>query len=307
MKTHHNKSKHIHKGVSGNNKRTIFEVKDPSELMNFLMNSMPGKSRNSIKSFLAHRQVFVDNKVVTRHDHPLRPGQQVLVDRNLQHAEITHNELKILFEDAFIIVIEKEHGLLSVPSGARKEITAQGILNELVKKIKPDYKVFPVHRLDRATSGVMMFAKNIRLQHEMRDNWMKIVSERTYMAVVQGQVERDKDTVISWLKENMGKIMYSTKDTINGKKAVTHYKVLNRSKKYSLLEVELETGRKNQIRVHMQDIGHSIVGDEQYGATENPINRLGLHARVLAFQHPVSGEKMRFESPVPRSFLSLVK
>jgi len=162
-----------------------------------------------------------------------------------------------------------------------------------------------LHRLDRDTSGVMMFAKSEKIQQLLQNAWKEAVLERSYIAVVEGLVTKEEGTITSWLTESKAFIMYSSRTPNGGQKAVTHYQVLKKNKNYSLLEVKLETGRKNQIRVHMKDIGHSIIGDKKYGATKHPIGRLGLHARVLAFTHPVTGEEVRYETDIPKVFLSL--
>ena len=164
-----------------------------------------------------------------------------------------------------------------------------------------------VHRLDRDTSGVMIFAKSEKAQDILQTTWNDSVKERTYVALVEGNVKKDSDTIISYLAENKAMITYSTDNEEEGKKAVSHYKVLKRNKNYSLLEVNIETGRKNQIRVHMQDLRHSVVGDKKYGSTKNPIKRLGLHAHTIVFKHPITKEVLSFTSKIPEAFLSLFK
>jgi 23S rRNA pseudouridine1911/1915/1917 synthase len=271
----------------------------------FLLEQLPGLGRNKVKSLLEHGQVSVNGEVITRFDHPLEIGRQVVINRNKTVPADEYSGLKILFEDKAIIVIEKEAGLLSVASEKEKEKTAFRILSGHVKIQNLKNRIFTVHRLDRESSGVMMFAKTKEIQTALQENWEKAVRERLYTVVVEGRVRGKSDTITSWLKENKIHRMYSSPIPGDGQKSVTHYKVLKTNDKYSLLEVLLETGRKNQIRVHMQDIGHPVVGDEKYGAISNPLKRLGLHAHVLTFYHPVTGEEMRFESPVPKQFLRL--
>jgi len=159
--------------------------------------------------------------------------------------------------------------------------------------------------LDKDASGVMMFAKSINVQEIMQRNWQQNIVDRRYSVLVEGKIENDEGTHISWLKESSALIMYSYKWDNGGQKAITHYKVISKNEDYSLLEVKIDTGRKNQIRVHMKDLNHSIVGDKKYGSTQNPIKRMGLHAMSLAFTHPITNENLKFESPVPKSFLSL--
>ena len=182
-----------------------------------------------------------------------------------------------------------------------RDRTAYGILSDYVKKENPKNKIFIIHRLDRETSGVMMFAKSEKVQRLMQESWNDTIKERTYVALVEGVPQPPKGTVTSYLKESKALIVYSSQNPDNGQLSITNYTVLKSTADYALLELELETGRKNQIRVHMQDIGHPIAGDSKYGAETNPIGRLGLHAEVLAF------EPMKFDAPVPKTFLAMVK
>ncbi len=290
---------------TGKDKKTCLEVTEQAELMKFLVAGLPDKSRSDIKSLLAHRQISVDNEVITQFNHPLEISQQVVVNWTKVLIEKQPEGLSIVFEDPYIIIIEKQAGLLSIATTTEKEQTAYSILSEHVKKRDPKNKIFVLHRLDRDTSGVMMFAKSEKIQQLLQNAWKEAVLERSYIAVVEGLVTKEEGTITSWLTESKAFIMYSSRTPNGGQKAVTHYQVLKKNKNYSLLEVKLETGRKNQIRVHMKDIGHSIIGDKKYGATKHPIGRLGLHARVLAFTHPVTGEEVRYETDIPKVFLSL--
>jgi len=294
-----------HTNHSERSKKITIQVSEANELLKFIIDKLPGKSRNSLKSFLVHRQIKVDNKIITRYNHPLKPGQQVVIQSGRGQEEFKHRDLKILFEDRYIIVVDKKAGLLSISTATEQEKTAYSILNSYVKKENPKNRIFVVHRLDRDTSGVMMFVKSSEVQHSLRSNWKESVKERNYIAVVEGFVEKDEDSVTSWLKESKDLIMFSSRKTNDGEKATTHYKVIKKNKKYSLLSVTLETGKKNQIRVHMQDIGHSIAGDVKYGSTSDPVKRLCLHANVLSFIHPVTKKEMKFESPVPNEFVAL--
>ncbi len=288
-------------------RKSKFLVSEPAELMKFLMEKIPDQARNNIKSILTHRQVTVDDKVVTQYNHPLQPGQEVVVNWSLVRNEARDRNLKIIYEDSDIIVINKPAGLLSMASDEEKIFTAYHNLTDYVRKYNPDNRIFIVHRLDRDTSGVMLFAKKEWAKHALQDAWKDILVDRAYIAIVQGRVKEEEGTVKSWLKETKSRLMYSSAIKGDGQEAITHYRVLQSTSKYSLLEIRLETGRKNQIRVHMQDVGHSIIGDKKYGSTTNPIGRLGLHAHVLAFKHPVSGEIMRFETEIPKKFSSLFR
>ncbi|SHI71783.1 RluA family pseudouridine synthase [Desulfosporosinus lacus] len=286
---------------------TYLEVTEPAELMKFLMVKLPTKSRKDIKSLLAHRQISVDTEIITQFNHPLAEGQQVVVNWEKVLIEEQPQGLTIVFEDPYIMIIEKQAGLLSIATATEKEQTAYSILSDHVKKRDSKNKVFVLHRLDRETSGVMMFAKSEKVQQLLQKAWKEAVLERTYVVVVEGMVTKEEGTITSWLTESKAFIMYSSRTPNDGQKAITHYRVLKKNKHYSLLEVKLETGRKNQIRVHMKDIGHSVIGDKKYGATKHPIGRIGLHARVLAFKHPITGEVVRYETDIPKEFLNLFK
>lgn len=286
---------------------TRLEVSEPAELMEFLIGKMPSQARNNIKSLLTHRQVQVDGEVISRYNHLLQVGQEVMIHWSLIRDEGSDRSLKILYQDSEIIVIDKPAGLLSIASDQEKEITAYRQVRDYVSEADPEERIFIVHRLDRDTSGVMMFARNESIKHVLQDSWKEIVVDRAYVAVVEGGISDKQGTVKSWLKETKTRLMYSSGRAGDGLEAVTHYRVLQTNAKNSLLEIRLETGRKNQIRVHLKDMGHSIIGDKKYGSTTNPIGRLGLHAHILAFKHPVSGRVMRFETEVPKKFTSLFR
>jgi 23S rRNA pseudouridine1911/1915/1917 synthase len=283
-------------------KESRFTVEQPSELMKFLITSMTHKSRNAIKSILARGQVSVNKHEITQYNHPLHTGDIVTVEWNKTLAEDKPLGLDILHEDDDIIVIHKEAGLLSIAGGKEKDLTAHKQLMEYVQKSDKKNRVFIVHRLDRDTSGVMVFAKHEKAKLTLQNNWQDAVLERSYVGLVERQVKKAKGTIESWLKESKTLMMYSSPTPNGGQQAITHYKVLEATNDYSLLEIHLETGRKNQIRVHMQDIGHPLVGDKKYGSKIDPLKRLGLHAQILEITHPVTGRTMRFESPVPESF-----
>ncbi len=292
---------------AGKERQTRLLVSEPMELMQFLIEKMPNQARNNIKSLLTHRQVLVGEKVVTQYNYPLLIGQEVVVNWSLVRDEEQIKGLKIIYEDSEIIVIDKPAGLLSIASDIEKKYTAYHQLTEYVRHTNAENRIFIVHRLDRDTSGVMLFAKNEEVKHLLQDAWKDIVVDRAYVAVVGGQVEKKAGTIKSWLKETKTKLMYSSSIAGDGLEAITHFQVLQTVSKYSLLEIRLETGRKNQIRVHMKDIGHSIIGDKKYGSTTNPIGRLGLHAHILSFKHPVTGELMCFETEVPKKFARLFR
>ena len=282
-------------------------VAEPAELMAFLLTKLPHKNRNNVKSLLRNKQILVDDRVYTQFNHPLQPGQTVTVAANRVPETTQYRGLTILYEDPSLIVINKQAGLLSMATDKERDRTAYGILSDYLKKQDSNNKIFIVHRLDRETSGVMMFAKSEKVQQLMQESWNATTKERTYVALVEGTPEPARGTITSYLRESKALIVYSSQNPDNGQLAITNYGVLKANNGYCLLKLELETGRKNQIRVHMQDIDHPIVGDAKYGATTDPIGRLGLHAEVLAFEHPITGEPMRFDAPIPKSFLSVVK
>lgn len=291
----------------GTDRRTQLPVTEATELMSFLIASLPRQSRNNIKSLLTRGQVSVDGQIIRQYNHPLQPGQEVMVDSSPVWGKVVAQGLKILYEDSSLLVVDKPAGLLTIATDSEKENTTYHHLMDYVREKNPDNRIFIVHRLDRDTSGVIVFAKQEEVKRRFQEHWKELIAERAYIAVVDGPVSNREDTVRSWLLETKTKHIYSSSKPGDGLEAVTHYKVLQASSQYTLLEIHLATGRKNQIRVHMQDIGHPIVGDKKYGSAINPLHRLALHARVLAFAHPVSNQPMRFETEIPPQFLALLK
>lgn len=284
-----------------------FKVEEQTELMKFLIEKLTGKSRNNIKSLLKNRQVLVDGVFISQFNHPLNVGQEVMISES-RFSDKDMKGIKVVYEDEYVIAIEKESGILTIATDKERNKTAYNMVKKYVKAKNPLEKLFIVHRLDRDTSGVMIFAKTEEMQQILQTNWQEMVLKRTYVAVVEGKVEKKSDTIISYLKENSAFVTFSSKTQIEGsKKAITHYTVLRRSKGYTLVDAEIETGRKNQIRVHMQDLGHSIVGDKKYGSTTNPLGRLGLHARSIIFKHPKTGKILSFETGIPTKFTRMFK
>jgi len=298
------------KKTAENRKGASFQVKENAVLMEFLMAQMPGKSRSKIKLLLSRKQVLVDGLPISQFNHPLVHGQNVEISKGKQEtyrAVKQARALSIVYEDTELIVIEKPAGLLSIGTEKEKRATAYSLLSDYVKQQDPENKIFVVHRLDRETSGLMMFAKSEEIKYHLQELWANTVIERTYIAVVEGYVKEEEGVISSYLVEGKTFVVHSSQNSKAGKKAITHFKTLERKRGYSLLKVNLDTGRKNQIRVHMQDIGHSIVGDKKYGAIGSPLKRLGLHAQQLSFAHPLSGKKIFFESKIPEEFLKLFK
>lgn len=297
--------------MNGRDKKTIkklddsflYKVEESIELLPFLLKVLSNRSRNSVKSILARGQVKIDDYIVTQYNYSLQPRQTVAVLKN--KAAIREDKLTgltIMHEDEDIIVINKDAGLLSIASLKEKELTAHNKLMKYVGNKDRQNRVFVVHRLDKDTSGVMMFAKSEKIKRILQNDWKERVKERLYAALVEGKVLKEKGYISSWLKESSTHLMYSSPRKNDGLQAITHYKTIQSNNAYSLMEISLETGRKNQIRVHMQDLGYPVVGDKKYGSTKNAIGRLGLHAKALSFLHPTSGELLRFEADMPNIF-----
>ena len=283
-----------------------FRVTEKMELIQFLMKAMHGISRNRAKAYLVNRLVLVDNTITT---HPLamvQPGQTVQLDRSKQKMSFHSNDLGVVYEDPYLLVIDKRAGLLSMSNNTRQQ-TVQMVLNRYLEKGGSRYTSHLVHRLDRDTSGLMIYAKDVMTQRSLIEGWQQLVTDRRYVALVTGEFDKKQGAIRSWLTEDKRFITHSSPTDNGGKYAVTHYNVLRSGNGYSLVELDLETGRKNQIRVHMSDMGHPIVGDFKYGSSDESLRRMGLHAYILAFRHPVNGKYLRFETPIPESFEKALK
>ena len=254
-----------------------FNVVEKSDLLSFLMDKMHGISRNRVKALLTNRVVLVDNKITTHPLTELRPGQIVQLDRSKHKMAFRSNDIGIVYEDPYLLIIDKRAGLLSMSNNTRQE-TVQTVLNRYLEKGGGRNTSHLVHRLDRDTSGLMVYAKDVQTQQSLIRGWQELVTDRRYIALVSGELEKQEGTVRSWLTEDKRFVIHSSPVDNGGQYAVTHYRVLESNGKYSLVELMLETGRKNQIRVHMADLGHPVVGDRKYGSEDDSIRRLGLHA-----------------------------
>lgn len=283
-----------------------YEVNEEKPLLEFLIEAMPQRKRTVIKSLLAHNQIAVNGQPVKQFDTPLSPGDEVKANLTREFKVFYNRRLKIVYEDDDIIVVNKGYGLLSMGNDKVTDGTAYSIVRDYLKWKDPRNKLFIVHRLDRDTSGLMVFAKNIEAKERLQYNWNNMVISRKYLAVVEGEPEPADGEVRSYLAENSRYEVYSTDKPGEGQLAVTRYRTLKSRNGYSLLEVELDTGRKNQIRVHMKDLGHPISGDRRYGAKSSPIHRMALHAQTLRFIHPITRKDMNFTTPVPASFSKMV-
>lgn len=283
-----------------------YVVKEPCGLLEFLFKTFPGQSRNSVKSLLGSHRVSIDGAPVTQFNFKLYPGDTVIIS-NTAIRKKTRSNLPIIYEDNDLIVINKPSKLLSVPSDNEKGSTAFRMVNDYLQQKDKHNRAFIVHRLDEDTSGVLMFAKNIKMANALTDgdNWNNLTKKRGYYAIVEGILDKKEGRITSYLKKNAQNMMYSSKKKGDGQLAITNYKVIQESKLYSLVDVNIETGRKNQIRVHFGDMGHYIIGDDKYGEPSNPIKRLGLHAYELDIVNPLSGKLMKFKAPMPKEFNSL--
>lgn len=274
-------------------------VKENEILIEFLKKMFSNLSKNSVKSLLHNEKVFVNGNMTTKYNYELNVGDVVEI------REKVAKNIDIIYEDKDIIVINKPSGLLTVATEKEKNKTTYHLVMEYLKKKNKNNRIFVIHRLDKDTSGIIMFAKNERAKHLYQDNWNDIVKKRCYYAVIDGKMENKEGTIKSYLKEN-GNMVYSVKDR-SGKLAITEYKVLKERKNISLLDINLKTGRKNQIRVHMKENKTPILGDLKYGEKSKLINRLALHAYKLELVNPVTKKLLTFEINMPNEFKMLFK
>lgn len=279
----------------------VYTVAQPTTLLPFLLSSVKGKSRNNVKSLLSRRLVAVDGVPVSRFDTPLAPGQQVaILPSSAPRADAL--PFPILYEDEHLIVVNKPAKLLSVATDKEKARTAYHMVTDYVKARRVGDRIFVLHRLDRDTSGVLMFARDPETKELFQSHWNEMVTRRGYLAVVEGTPRPDRDTIRSFLVETDTHLSFSGAPGKGAKEAITSYQVVKTGGGYALLDINIETGRKNQIRVHMKELGHPVAGDKQYGARTNPIGRLCLHANELSFTHPATGEQITFKAKMPRDF-----
>jgi len=285
---------------------SYYTVEEQAPLLEWLLGHV-GQTRSKVKATLQGRGVKVDGKTVSQFDFMLQPGMKVAVSNTKRNQQGFKNRyVKIVYEDHWLIVIEKAVGILSMAAG-HSTLNVKSVLDDYFKKSRQHCTAHVVHRLDRDTSGLMVYAKDMETEQILEHNWHDIVYDRRYVAVVSGEMEQDEGTVANWLKDNKAYITYSSPTDNGGKYAVTHFHVMDRTTEHSLVEYKLETGRKNQIRVHSADMGHPVCGDTKYGNGDDPLHRLCLHAWLLCFTHPVTGQPMEFETPVPVAFRKLFK
>ena len=300
------KKSQVHRGKVNPNSIKEFKVHEECELLEFLFAKFPNLSRNAVKSILSGHYVAVNGAPVTQYNLKLSKDDVVIVSKQ-RISKKNRQDLPIIFENDEFIVINKPSGLLTIPSDNEKGRTAYRMVNDYVQQKDKHNRIFVVHRLDEDTSGVLMFAKNPKIKDILQKNWSDIVLERGYYAIVEGKMPKQQDTLINFLKENSLNLMYVSNDKTNGKKCVTQYKVIKSNKDYSLLDVNIDTGRKNQIRVQLGHIGHHIIGDDKYGEPADPLKRLGLHAYKLKFIHPITKKMFEFKTDMPKEFEALMK
>ena len=283
-----------------------FVVQEPKPLLEWLLENVK-QSRSKVKATLQGRGVKVDGKTVSQFDYQLQKGMKIAFSKTKRNNEGLKNRfVRIVYEDRWLVVVEKNPGILSMAAG-HSTLNVKSILDDYFRKTRQKCTAHVVHRLDRDTSGLMVYAKDMETEQILEHNWHDIVYDRRYVAVLSGEMEKDEGTIANWLKDNKAYITYSSPVDNGGKYAVTHYHVLDRTTEHSLVEFKLETGRKNQIRVHASDMGHPVCGDTKYGNGDDPLHRLCLHAWLLCFTHPITGKSMEFETPVPTPFRQLFK
>ena len=306
-----------------------YKVAHDAPLLEYLFTLFPGQSRTGVKNLLSKGQVLVNGEGQTAFDWPLKTGDKLtILPKGISIARATRSDardavikagVQILFEDENYIVVDKPSGMLTVATGKEKK-TLYALLNayikvnarmqrkeDLISGKTPDRstaKIWIVHRLDKGTSGALVFAKNERAKDILQSRWKDLVAERKYVAWLEGKVEKESGAIQTWLVENPKSLKMNSFDTEvkDGQLAITHYRVLSYSRRYTQVEFSLETGRKNQIRVHAASLGHPVAGDDKYGAETDPIKRLALHAATLVFRNPFSNKMVRCSSPLPESF-----
>jgi pseudouridine synthase, RluA family len=295
---------------------TLLRATAPIALLALMQAKLGGMTVTSIKQLLRSRRVQVNGAICTRGDQALQAGDEVTILSQAGTTTLHHPKLSLVYEDDHLLVVNKRQGLLTVPSNPDSaETTALSILKAYVRRQHPRNNVFVVHRLDRETSGLLVFAKSPQLQEYMRTYWRQLVTKRTYIALAEGVFDEPKGTITTWLTEDKRNAMvFSSPVDDGGQKATTHYEVLgtrtvngqrpDEQTTLSLVALNLETGRTNQIRVHLASIGHPVVGDRKYGHgnTFSPVDRLCLHARILEFIHPATEQVVHFETPIPKEF-----
>lgn len=280
------------------------EVKEPVKLMDLIAKTFPDSSRTKQKEILQHR-VLIASRRITQFDFPLAPGMKVTIMGDENRGKLMQGKMDIMYEDHDLMVVNKPVGLLS-SSNNPKDMTVISEINDYFIRRRSRQRAHVVHRLDRDTSGLLLVAKSKEVSRQLEMNWKEKVFDRAYVAVTWGAPVPAFGTVRSWLTENEYGVVSSPTDN-GGKLAITHYKTLKKKGRFALVQMQLETGRRNQIRVHMRELGHPLLKDPIYGYRDDnsPIKRLALHAFKLCFYHPVTGKEIRLETPFPPEFTQL--
>lgn len=281
-------------------------VEEEMILIDYLRKTFTKLSKNNIKSLLSKEMITVNNAVQTRYDYIVKKGDKVVIRDTKIKVKRYNKDINIIYEDDDLLVINKPAGLLTIATNKEKDFTLYHFASNYVKEKNKNNKIFIIHRLDKETSGIVVFAKNQKTKNLFQNSWDKNILFRGYYAVVEGTLEKKEGTIKSYLTENNEYMVYSTNQK-DGKLAITDYKVVKENKKYSLLDINIKTGRKNQIRVHMKENGNIIVGDKKYGSNINPINRMALHAYKLEFIDPRTNKKMSFKTNMPTIFNKIIK
>lgn len=284
-------------------RKQTFIINKETSLLDAIYEFKRDLSKKSIKSYIKNKMVKVNGKVITNSSYMLKENDNVEI--SYEKRVIPKYDLDILYEDEYLIAINKPCGLLSISNDKEKDITAYRMVSDYVKSSNKKNFIFVVHRLDQDTSGILMFCKNEKIRDRLQENWNNVVKKRGYMAVVDGKIS-GKGTFHSFLLEDKRQFVYSSRNG-QGKEAITHYEVIKNNSNYSILQVYIDTGRRNQIRVHLSEHGFPIVGDKKYRCKSNPIKRLCLHANMLEFIHPVSKKMVSIKCDVPDEFKKLVK
>lgn len=291
----------------------IYTVKRSDELLNFLLTKC-NTSRNNVKNLLSHKQVLVNGSVVSQFNFPLAKDDEVKISKNpikdaptkhVPKAKRQYVTLPIIYEDADFIAVDKPYGLLAVESDNERLETAYNYVLEYLQQYNKQARPFIVHRIDKETSGVLVFAKNIKVHSQLKLKWNELVTKREYIAIVEGHMSKESDRIVNYLDINhANNLMYVTKDNTK-QLAITNYKVIKKANLYDMLLVDIETGKKNQIRVTLDNLGHPIIGDTKYGEASDPLKRLGLHASCVEFKHPFTDQIITIKSKTPTIFSNL--
>lgn len=277
-------------------------VKKDGELLDYLVNNID-MPRKKIKEYLIHGSIIVNNTKTTKYNYKIYSGNTIII--NTKNNSKKEMPFDIIYEDNHIIVVNKPSNLLTISTDNEKYNTLYHMVREYVKSINKNNRIFIVHRLDKDTSGVVLFAKDEKTKKILQDNWNEYVKERCYTAVVHGQLSKEEDTITNYLNETKTNLVYTTtKD--KGKEAITHYKVVNKTKDYSQLSINIDTGRKNQIRVTLKELGNPILGDKIYGIKDE-FKRLFLHANKLKLYYPYIKKDILFETKIPIDFKKIMK